>query len=114
MMAISDSWAYAEPLVNELFMQVVCGNALVAIFTNALRQSNINDIQTALFWIKRGLSHSECHCRHHNQQEQKSSVVFYVHFVLSDNFSSVLDKDAAPWHFNLSALEVVGRDGRRV
>ena len=55
MMAISDSGAYAEPLVNKLFVQVVCRNALIAIFTNALRQSNINDIQTALFHIERTL-----------------------------------------------------------
>ena len=40
--------------------------------------------------------------------------VFLFHFVLSYNFPSVLDEDATPWHFYLSALEVVGRDGRRV
>jgi hypothetical protein len=52
MMAISDSGAYAEPLVNELFVQIVCGNAPITIFANALRIRNIYDVQTAISWIK--------------------------------------------------------------
>jgi len=46
--------------------------------------------------------------------EQDGDNCFLVHFVLSDNLSSVFDKDAVPWRFYLSALEVVGRGGRRV
>ena len=52
MMAISDSGAYAEPLVNELFVQIVCGKTTIAIFTNTLRIRYVNDIQTAISRIK--------------------------------------------------------------
>ena len=33
MMAVSDSTTNGKPLIDEDFMQVTCGNALVAIFT---------------------------------------------------------------------------------
>ena len=46
--------------------------------------------------------------------KQNGNDDLLVHFILSDNLSSVLDEDAAPWRFYLSALEVVGRGGRRV
>ena len=49
-----------------------------------------------------------------DEGEQDGDNCFLVHFILSDNLSSVLDKDAAPWCFYPSALEVVGWDGRRV
>ena len=52
MMAISDSCSYTKALVNELFVQVVCGNALITIFANTLRIRNIYDVQTAISWNK--------------------------------------------------------------
>ncbi len=52
-----------------------------------------------------------CHC---NEGKQEGDDGLLVHFVLSYNFSSVLDEDAMLWPFYLSALEVVGRGGRRV
>ena len=41
MMIVSDSSSYAEAFVNELFVQVVCGNAPVAIIAKTLRIRNI-------------------------------------------------------------------------
>ena len=49
-----------------------------------------------------------------DEGEQDGDNCFLVHFILSDNLSSVLDKDAVPWRFYPSALEVVGLGGRRV
>ena len=46
--------------------------------------------------------------------KQNGNDDLLVHFVLSYNFSSVLDEDAMLWPFYLSALEVVGRGRRRV
>ena len=43
--------------------------------------------------------------------KQNGNDDLLVHFVLSYNFSSVLDEDAMLWPFYLSALEVVGWGG---
>ena len=51
-MIVSNSSSYAEAFVNELFVQIVCGNAPITIFANALRIRNIYDVQTAISWIK--------------------------------------------------------------
>ena len=55
MMIVSDSGSYAEAFVNELFVQVVCGNTTIAIFTNSLRVRNVNDIQASFSRIERVL-----------------------------------------------------------
>ena len=52
MMAISYACSYAKTLVNELFVQIVCGNAPITIFANASRIRNINDVQTAITYIR--------------------------------------------------------------
>ena len=52
MMIVPDSGSYAKSLVNELFVQVVCGKTTIAIFTNTLRIRYVNDIQTAISWNK--------------------------------------------------------------
>ena len=81
-MIVSDACSNAEMFVNELFMQVVCRNTIVTIFTNALSLRNIDDIQTALFYIERGLGRPKYRSRQHRQQKQKSSQMQYlVHFI---------------------------------
>ena len=47
MMAISDSCSYTKAFVNELFVQIVCGKTTIAIFANASRIRNIDDVQAA-------------------------------------------------------------------
>ena len=54
MMIVPDSGSYAKSLVNELFVQVVCGNAPITIFANALRIRNLYNIQTPFSRIERG------------------------------------------------------------
>ncbi len=75
MMIVSDSGSYAEAFVNELFVQVVCGNTIIAIFTNSLRLRYVNYIQTAFVWIKRGLSLS----RYCDEGEKNDDDGFLAH-----------------------------------
>ena len=65
MVIVSDSGSDAEAFVNELLMQVVCGNTLITIFANTLRIRYVNYIQTAFVWIKRGLSLSRFYSTSH-------------------------------------------------
>ena len=56
MITVSNTGSDAEAIIDELFVQVVCGDAPVAIFAYTLRIGNINDIQATFFWVKRSLS----------------------------------------------------------
>jgi hypothetical protein len=56
MITVSNTGSDAEAIIAELFVQIVCSDAPVAIFAYALRIGNINDIQATFFWVKRSLS----------------------------------------------------------
>ena len=80
MMAISYACSYAKTLVNELLVQVVCGNTTVAIFANALRVRNVNDIQASFSRIERGLR--PCYMQRCSDSKEKEYRFCLFHFSL--------------------------------
>ena len=80
MMIVSDSDSYAEAFVNELFVQVVCGNTTIAILTNSLRVRNVNDIQASFSRIERVLR--PCYMQRSSDSKEKEYRFCRFHFSL--------------------------------